>query len=92
MASFVTDKEIESLLEVVSRDMPMPNGTTRSFTGIKLMWKALDFLIVIGRWSQAELINIALRMQTTGEARVAGLLPKAQGQPGPVSRLQKSTC
>ena len=53
------------------------------------MWKALDFLVVCGKWSKAELVDIALQTETVDGLRlVSGLLPKAQGQPGPVSMIE----
>jgi hypothetical protein len=89
MSFFVTEKETEGLLEIASRELPMPDGTTRSFSGFQLMWKALDFLIVCGRWSRQELTEIAVRMEQADTIfDASGLLPKAHDQPGPVSMFQ----
>ncbi len=88
MSFFITDKEVEDLLQIDSRELTMPDGTARTFTGIKLMWKAFDFLVVCGKWSRRELVDIAMRMQESGELAAPELLPKAQGEPGPVSMLE----
>lgn len=66
----------------------MPDGSVRSFEGFKLMWKALDFLVVCGRWSRLELTDIAQRMLQAGECAVSGVLPEAHHKPGPVSALE----
>jgi hypothetical protein len=87
MSFFVTDKEVENLLEVASRKLQMPDGAERSFSGFRLMWKAFDFLVVCGKWSRRELVDLALRMNN-GEVITACLLPKAHDGPGPVSTLE----
>lgn len=88
MSFFITEKEVEGLLGLESRDLAMPDGTSRSFSGFKLMWKALEFLVVCGRWSKRELVELALRRQDDPAYSLDNLLPLAHGQPGPVSMLE----
>lgn len=41
---FITQKEVEALLETETRPLPMPDGTTEYFRGFKLMWQGVDEL------------------------------------------------
>lgn len=42
---FITEKASEDLLVFETRDITMPDGSTRPFTGMKLMWKSYDFIV-----------------------------------------------
>ena len=85
---FITDKEVEDLLQVSSRELPMPDGSIRVFEGSNLMWKALDFLVVCGKWSRWELVDISVRSHAQSDICITGLLPKGHGQPGTNSRME----
>jgi len=85
---FITDKEVEDLLNISTRELLMPGGATRSFQGYKLMWKALDFLVVCGRWSRRELIDLALDLHHGGAVSLVNLVPKAHAMPSPASMLE----
>ncbi len=43
--TFVTEKETEELLQIETRDLPMPDGTIQPYTGFHIMWNSLDYLI-----------------------------------------------
>jgi hypothetical protein len=61
MAFFITEKAAEELLELETRDIPMPDGTARPFIGFKLMWKSYDFLIICGKYTGKRLVDLAIR-------------------------------
>lgn len=44
MERFITEKETEAWLEQETRDITMPDGSTRPITHFKLMWNGFDFL------------------------------------------------
>jgi len=61
MSFFISEKETENYLEVETRDLPMPDGTIKPFTGFKLMWRAVDYLIITAGYSRAELADLAIK-------------------------------
>lgn len=86
MGFFMTDADTEDLLVWEERALRMPDGSVRAFHGFKLMWRAYEFLIVIGRWEPEELAALALRVKA-GE-NIAGTLPAGHRRKGCVSILQ----
>ena len=61
MAFFITEKETEEFLELETRNIPMPDGTMRPFTDLRLTWRSYDFLIVCGKYTAKELVDLAIR-------------------------------
>lgn len=61
MSFFITEKETEQLLELETRNIPMPDGQMLPFTTFKLMWESYDFLIVCGKYTGKELVDLAIR-------------------------------
>jgi len=59
MAFFITEKETEDYLSEETRLIPMPDGTQRAFTGFKLMWRSLDYLISTTDFTSKELVELA---------------------------------
>lgn len=57
---FLTEKQIEGLLERETRDLPMPDGSLRPLTDFKLMWETYDRLILLGDYTPARLVGFAL--------------------------------
>jgi hypothetical protein len=55
---FMTEKETEAFLVQETRQLPMPDGTTRPFTAMKVWWDAYDFLVATRSWSEKELVNL----------------------------------
>lgn len=67
--------------------LPMPDGTMRTFTASAAIWQAMKFLVVVGRWSENELVALA-EQSYNSQVDLSGALPTAHGQPGPVSILE----
>ncbi|MEE9398550.1 MAG: hypothetical protein V3V31_16245 [Methylococcales bacterium] len=61
MGFFITNKETEDYLETETRDITMPDGSVRSFTGFKLMWYSFDYLTIAGNYTKNELVALAIR-------------------------------
>ena len=61
MGKFLTEKETEEWLTLETRCIPLPDGTTRPFTGFKLMWRSWDYLILTGkgRYTPQRLVELA---------------------------------
>lgn len=67
MGKFRTDSEIERGLASVARDVPMPDGSTRTVTLFQVAWDAFDFMTTEGapwsidapRFSEWALVNQA---------------------------------
>lgn len=67
MSKFYTERQIEELLELRTREIQMPDGTTKSFTLSKLGWKAYDFLTTWELYTAQELMAFAIRnSESTG--------------------------
>lgn len=58
--AFYTDKQIEAWLETQTRDLPMPNGTTRPHTTFRLVWETVDSLVLTCGYSVVELTGYAI--------------------------------
>lgn len=41
--TFLTEKEMETQLELASRDLPMPDGNIRTFTMMRIHWESADY-------------------------------------------------
>jgi hypothetical protein len=52
------------------------------------MWKAMDFLVVCGRWSKSELVALAIQSQQDASFDATRVLPKAINEAGPVSMVE----
>jgi hypothetical protein len=62
-----TDEETETWLESETRVLVLPNGITRPFTGLKLLWRLYDDLTNIHGYSSAQLLKWAVQeTQATG--------------------------
>lgn len=57
MSFFITEKQTEDWLTFETRQIPMPDGTTRPFTHFKLMWRSYDYLIVCGKFTGKQLVE-----------------------------------
>lgn len=90
MAFFITEKETEDYLSEETRLIPMPDGSQRAFTGFKLMWRSLDYLILTTDFTSKDLVELAIldaeEMGYTFEASFPNMLAyvhrevrKAQG-------------
>jgi hypothetical protein len=60
MGFFIAEKETEEYLKQVTRVIRMPDGSTRLFTGFRLMWRSFDYLTVAGGYTEKELTLLAL--------------------------------
>ena len=60
MTFFITEKETEDYLSEETRMIPMPDGTQRAFTGFKLMWRSLEYLILTTDFTSKELVELAV--------------------------------
>lgn len=58
--AFHTEKQIEDWLESQTRDLVMPDGTTRPHTAFKLVWHTMDSLVEVSGYSPLELVEYAL--------------------------------
>lgn len=74
---FRTEKEIEALLVLETRELPMPDGSTHHVTCFKLIWDNVQSLILNGwdeklnrwGWSRSRLAEEALRVsEETGRS------------------------
>jgi hypothetical protein len=62
-----TEQEIEAYLKSETRDLVMPDGTVRAFTGLRLMWMVFDQLISVRGYTPARLVAFAVEeTQLTG--------------------------
>lgn len=59
--AFLTERETESLLTPEVRFVPMPDGTTKAVSSLKLMWANYDFLIELNLYTHEQLIDLILR-------------------------------
>lgn len=57
---FFTEKETEYWLETETRLLPMPNGSEKPVTSFRLVWGALDFLVEVGSYTPARLVELSL--------------------------------
>jgi len=60
MAFFITEKETEDYLTEETRVIPMPDGSQRAFSGFKLMWYSLDYLISTTDFTRKQLVELAV--------------------------------
>lgn len=60
MSRFYTEKQIEAGLESETRELPMPDGSVKHFRSFKMVWEAMDYLILTGGYDRARLVEIAL--------------------------------
>ena len=58
--SFITEKEIESLLEEETRNITMPNGDIQPFTAFKLFWITLNYLTKYRGYTEERLVELAV--------------------------------
>lgn len=70
--TFLTDKQVEDLLEFETRDLPLHDGTHRPHHTMKLVWSSVDVLLDLGH-ELDELVQVAieeseLQSVTFGEA------------------------
>jgi hypothetical protein len=67
MAFFISEKETEDYLSEETRMIPMPDGEQRAFTGFKLMWRSLDYLVLTTDYSSKDLVEqAAVNAEETG--------------------------
>jgi hypothetical protein len=59
MSDFLTEKEIEDLLILETRQLTMPDGKTVPVNGFKLMWNSFDLLQEAGMFTAELLIELA---------------------------------
>lgn len=78
MGYFITEKETEALLIVSERSLPMPDGSSRSFSGPKVLWRAFDFLVVCDGWSRLELTSLALAKSQNLLIALDRVLPRGE--------------
>jgi len=57
---FLTEKETESWLKSQTRDLPMPDGSMRPFTGSRILWETVDLLTLLTGYSCTQLVEFAL--------------------------------
>ena len=60
MAFFISEKETEEYLERETRDIPMPDGSTRPFTTTRLAWRSLDYILEWGWFTQERVVELAI--------------------------------
>lgn len=53
----MTDKETESWLQRQTRDLPMPDGSTHTYTTFRNVWHAYDLLIELSGYTPTELMK-----------------------------------
>lgn len=57
--TFYTETAIETWLEPETRDLPMPNGSTRPLTVFRLVWDKADSLVLLNGYTLEELAGFA---------------------------------
>ena len=57
---FITEKQTEDLLALETRDIVMPDGSRRPFTGFRLMWNSFDQIVDDGLFAGPELAGLAV--------------------------------
>jgi hypothetical protein len=57
---FYTEKQVEAWLETETRELPMPDGSTRPHTTFRLVWETVDSLVLLSGFSVAELVAFAV--------------------------------
>ncbi len=62
--SFLTEQTIEAYLVNETRDLPMPNGSTRPHTTFKLVWSSVDILNQTVGVTTEQLVQGALEEST----------------------------
>lgn len=60
MTFFITEKETEDLLVLETRELVMPNGSSRCHTTFRLVWQGFDTLTRIYGYSEAEIVGLSL--------------------------------
>ena len=60
MSFFITEAETEKWLERETRVLTMPDGSKRSFTDMRLMWRSLDYVTQTSTITEEFLIEVAL--------------------------------
>jgi hypothetical protein len=65
MVPFLTEKQVEAYVALETRDLAMPDGTSRPFTGFNLMWSVFDTLVTLGLYSKARLVEFAVQETET---------------------------
>lgn len=61
MEHFFTEKETEALLELETRDITMPDGSTRSFSAFRLMWNNFDYLTLSAGYTEKNLLELSVK-------------------------------
>ncbi len=56
---FYTEKQIEDWLESETREVTLPNGTTRAVSVIRLAWSKADSLVSLDGYTMRELAGYA---------------------------------
>ena len=46
--TFQTEKQTEAMLEMETRDLPMPDGSTQPVTAFRMAWNSYDFILACG--------------------------------------------
>jgi len=59
MGFFITERQTEEYLAPETRELPMPDGSTRPLTAFKLLWRSWDYLILCGGYGRRELTALA---------------------------------
>jgi len=57
--SFVTEKEVEQLLESETRWITLPCRNLRPFTTTKLIWAAHDYVVAWGDFTPEQIVELA---------------------------------
>ncbi len=57
---FITEKETEDLLALETREIVMPDGSRRPFTGFRLMWNSFERIVNDGLFTEPELAGVAV--------------------------------
>ncbi len=56
--TFQTEKETEAMLELETRDLPMPDGSTRSISAFRMAWNSYDFILACGVRGPADITKL----------------------------------
>lgn len=59
---FIKEQEIEALLAFETRELIMPDGSKRPYTGMKLHWNSYEYITrEVGLFTGPELVAMAVR-------------------------------
>lgn len=58
MPSF-TDEHAEALLQIQTRQIPLPGGGTRTLASTLLVWRALDYLVDRGHATTERIVELS---------------------------------